>query len=96
MLQVGTTSQTVTPSLQPTPSDTTNLANRTGHCDVTVPMPTSSGSYVCTVTVRPGGTQQSSDSRQIGRSWFLLTGNCDGDSGGDEVAVLMVVIVAMK
>ena len=69
LLQVGTTSQTVTPSLQPTPNDTTNLSNRTGRCDITLLMPTTDGNYVCTVTVSPGDTHQSSDSRQISRTW---------------------------
>ncbi|KAL8573049.1 hypothetical protein ACOMHN_010479 [Nucella lapillus] len=55
--QLGSSSQPGTLVLSPTASDTSNTADRSGRCDVTMSIPVTSGTYPCNVTVNPGNTQ---------------------------------------
>ncbi|XP_070182380.1 uncharacterized protein, partial [Littorina saxatilis] len=64
---MGPETRSVTPTLQPSPSDTSDTSDRTGSCDVTLPLPSNSATYTCTVTVNPGNTQSSSNNIQIMR-----------------------------
>ncbi|KAL8588607.1 hypothetical protein ACOMHN_034061 [Nucella lapillus] len=64
-VQLGSSSQPGTLVLSPTASDTSNTADRSGTCDVTMPIPVTSGTYSCGVTVNPGNTQTSCGSFTI-------------------------------
>ncbi|KAL8602432.1 hypothetical protein ACOMHN_067122 [Nucella lapillus] len=55
--QLGSSNQPGTLDLNPTASDTSNTADRSGRCDVTMSIPATSGTYSCSVTVNPGNTQ---------------------------------------
>ncbi|KAL8608864.1 hypothetical protein ACOMHN_063939 [Nucella lapillus] len=55
--KLGSSSQPGTLVLSPTASDTSNTADRSGRCDVTMSLPVTSGLYSCSVTVNPGNTQ---------------------------------------
>ncbi|KAL8588604.1 hypothetical protein ACOMHN_034058 [Nucella lapillus] len=66
-VQLGSSSQPGTLVLSPTASDTSNTADRSGRCDVTMPIPVTSGTYSCSVTVNPGNTQTSWGSFTITR-----------------------------
>ncbi|KAL8566429.1 hypothetical protein ACOMHN_015065 [Nucella lapillus] len=67
VVQLGSSSQPGTLVLSPTASDTSNTADRSGRCDVTMPIPVTSGTYSCNVTVNPGNTQTSWGSFTITR-----------------------------
>ncbi|KAL8592895.1 hypothetical protein ACOMHN_050722 [Nucella lapillus] len=58
-VQLGSSSQPGTIVLSPTANDTSNTADRSGRCDVTMPIPVTSGTYSCSVTVNPGNTHTS-------------------------------------
>ncbi|KAL8608867.1 hypothetical protein ACOMHN_063942 [Nucella lapillus] len=55
--QLGSSSSPATLDLSPTASNTSNTADRSGRCDVTMSIPVTSGTYPCSVTVNPGNTQ---------------------------------------
>ncbi|KAL8588597.1 hypothetical protein ACOMHN_034051 [Nucella lapillus] len=63
--QLGSSSKPGTLDLSPTASDTSNTADRSGRCDVTMSIPVTSGTYSCNVTVNPGNTQTSCGSFTI-------------------------------
>ncbi|KAL8588605.1 hypothetical protein ACOMHN_034059 [Nucella lapillus] len=64
-VQLGSSSQPGTLDFSPTASDTSNTAERSGRCDVTMSIPVTSGTYSCSVTVNPGNTQTSCGSFTI-------------------------------
>ncbi|KAL8565805.1 hypothetical protein ACOMHN_005253 [Nucella lapillus] len=66
-VQLGSSSQPGTLDLSPTASDTSNTADRSGRCDVTMSIPVTSGTFSCSVTVNPGNTQTSCGSFTITR-----------------------------
>ncbi|KAL8602431.1 hypothetical protein ACOMHN_067121 [Nucella lapillus] len=70
-VQLGSSSQPGTLDLSPTVSDTSNTADRSGRCDVTMSIPDTSGTYTCSVTVNPGNTQTSCGSFTISRTRAL-------------------------
>ncbi|KAL8560666.1 hypothetical protein ACOMHN_053326 [Nucella lapillus] len=65
--QLGSSSQPGTLVLSPNASDTSNTADRSGRCDITISMPATSGTYSCSVSVNPGNTQTSCGSFTITR-----------------------------
>ncbi|KAL8594267.1 hypothetical protein ACOMHN_044211 [Nucella lapillus] len=65
--ELGSSSQPGTLDLSPTANDTSNTADMSGRCDVTMSMPVTSGTYSCSVTVNPGNTQTSCGSFAITR-----------------------------
>ncbi|KAL8566047.1 hypothetical protein ACOMHN_036206 [Nucella lapillus] len=66
--QLGSSSPPGTLDLSPTASNTSNTADRSGRCDVTMSIPVTSGTYPCSVTVNPGNTQTLCSSFTITRS----------------------------
>ncbi|KAL8611566.1 hypothetical protein ACOMHN_061827 [Nucella lapillus] len=76
--KLGSSSQPGTLDLSPTASDTSNTADRSGRCDVTMSIPATSGTYTCSVTVNPGNTQTSCGSFTITRP-SLPTISCPSD-----------------
>ncbi|KAL8588595.1 hypothetical protein ACOMHN_034049 [Nucella lapillus] len=64
-LLLGSSSQPGTLDLSSTASDTSNTADRSGRCDLTMSIPVTSGTYFCSVTVNPGNTKTSCGSFTI-------------------------------
>ncbi|KAL8617513.1 hypothetical protein ACOMHN_064798 [Nucella lapillus] len=83
--QLGSSSQPGTLDLSPTASDTSNTADRSGRCDVTMSMPATSGTYSCSVTVNPGNTHTPCGN-------FTIEQPTDTSSVGVTLGVTLVIV----